>query len=140
MATGSKGGRSYSDPSYGSQKVFQFPFVGSAGTRATVVVSTINPMNAITIVDWDMTNTVLGTGGSSQWVLAATSDAGTSVIGTIVFVGTHAANVVVAGSATETTISAGGALHLYSVVSTATPNLAVTTKVSYREAFQSGDN
>lgn len=140
MATGSKGGRSYSDPSYGSVKVTQFPLEGTAGTRATAIVSSIKPMNPITITDWQMTNTVVGTGGSSQWVLAATSASGTSAIGTIVFVGTHAANVTVEGSATEVTVDTGGSLDLYSVLSTAAPALKFTTKVDYREAFQAGDN
>jgi len=140
MATGSKGGRSYSDQSYGSLKVMQFAFVGTAGTRATAIVSTITPMNPIAVVDWQMTNTVLGTGGSSQWVLAATSAAGTSALGTIVWVGTHAANASVEGSATETIVSKGGALNLYSVLSTAAVELAFVTKVSYRETFDVSDN
>ena len=141
MATGSKSGRSYSDQSYGSMKVAQFAFTGSGGTRPTAVVSTFTPMNPITVVDWQMTNTVLGTGGSSQWVLAATSASGTAALGTIIFVGTHAANVTIEGSvATERTVDTAGSLNLYSVLSTADPNLAFTTKFSYREAFQVSDN
>ena len=141
MATGSKGGRSYSDQSYGSIKVMQFAFTGSAGTRPTAIVSTITPMNPITVIDWQMTNTVLGTGGSSQWVLACTSASGTAALGTIIWVGTHAANAAIEGSiTTERTVDTGGALNLYSVLSTADPNLAFTTKVSYREAFQVSDN
>ena len=140
MATGSKGGRTYSDPSYGSQKVMQFAFIGTAGTRATAIVSTLTPMNPITVVDWQMTNTVLGTGGSSQWVLAATSSAGTAALGTIIFVGTHAANATVEGAATETNIAKGGSINLYSVLSTAAVELAFVTKVSYRERFDVDDN
>lgn len=139
MATGSKGGRSYSDPSYGSIKTLTFGVV-TAGTRATAIVDGFLPMNPITIVDWSMSNSTLGTGGSSQWVLAATSSEGTSALGTIIFVGTHAAGAVVSGSvATETTIPTGGALHLYSVLSTAAA-LTVTAVVSYRETFVSSDN
>lgn len=139
MATGSKGGRSYSDPSYGSIKTLTFGVV-TAGTRATAIVAGFNPMNPITVVDWSMSNTTLGTGGSSQWVLAATSANGTSALGTIIFVGTHAAGAVVDGSvATETTIPTGGALHLYSVLSTAA-GLTVQATVSYREAFDASDN
>jgi len=139
MATGSKGGRTYSDPSYGSVKTMQFSGVITAGTRATAVVETIVPMNPITIVDWQITNTTLGTGGSSQWVLAATSAAGTSAIGTIIFVGTHAANVNVEGSATETTVSTGGSINLYSIISTSA-GLTLLPRISYREAFQASDN
>ena len=145
MPTGSKGGRSYSDPSYGSVKTMRFGFTGTAGTRATVIVpgGTITPMNPITIVDWQMTNRVLGTGGSSQWVLAATSSNGTAALGTIIWVGTHAANVNVEGSVSDVasaTIPTGGALHLYSVLSTAAVELAFDVTVSYREAFVESDN
>jgi hypothetical protein len=139
MATGSKGGRSYSDPSYGSVKTLSFGAI-TAGTRATAIVDAFTAMNPITIIDWEMSNSTLGTGGSSQWVLAATSDNGTSALGTIIFVGTHAAGVVVNGSvATEVTIPTGGALHLYSVLSTAA-GLTLSAKVSYREAFSASDN
>jgi hypothetical protein len=139
MATGSKGGRSYSDPSYGSIKTLSFGVV-TAGTRATAIVDGFTPMNPITVIDWSMANTTLGTGGSSQWVLAATSANGTSALGTIIFVGTHAAGAEVSGSiATEATIPTGGALHLYSVLSTAA-SLTVRATVSYREAFDASDN
>ena len=100
MATGSKGGRSYSDPSYGSVKVYTFPQL-TAGTRATGIAQAWQPMNPITVVDWQITNNALGTGGSSQWVLAATSANGTAALGTIIFVGTHAAGAEVAGSAID---------------------------------------
>ena len=139
MATGSKGGRSYSDQSYGSVQTMTFGVV-TAGTRATAIVDGFVAMNPITIVDWSMSNTTLGTGGSSQWVLAATSANGTSALGTIIFVGTHAAGAVVSGSiATETTIPTGGSLHLYSVLSTAAA-LTVEAVVSYRESFSATDN
>jgi hypothetical protein len=140
MATGSKGGRTYSDPSYGSIKTITL-VAGSAGTRATELVSRFVAMNPITIVDWTMSNTVLGTGGSSQWVLAATSSSGTSALGTIIFVGTHGPGAQVNGSvATETTIPTGGALDIYSVLSTAAPTLNVYAVVSYRETFDVSDN
>lgn len=139
MATGSKGGRSYSDPSYGSMKQVVFG-PHTAGTRATAIVDGLTAMNPITIVDWQLCNSTLGTGGSSQWVLAATSANGTSALGTIIFVGTHAAGAVVEGSiATEVTIPTGGALHLYSILSTAA-GLTVEARVSYREAFDVSDN
>lgn len=139
MATGSKGGRSYSDPSYGSMK--QFPLaIYTAGTRATAIVDSFVAMNPMTIVDWEMINTTLGTGGSSQWVLAATSANGTSALGTIIFVGTHAIGAAVSGSiATETTIPTGGVLNVYSVLSTAA-GLTVMPMISYREAFDVSDN
>ena len=138
MATSSKGGRSYSDQSYGSIKTVTFGPV-TAGTRATAIVDGLTAMNPITILDWSLSNSTLGTGGSSQWVLAATSSVGTAALGTIIFVGTHAAGAVVAGTATETNIPTGGALHLYSVLSTAA-GLTVQATVTYREYFDVSDN
>src|SRR3990167_8587658 len=141
MATGSKGGRSYSDPSYGSMKTFTFGVV-TAGTRATALVDRFTAMNPISVVDLSMSNTTLGTGGSSQWSISATSANGTAALGTIIFVGTHAAGVVVSGSITEsasTTIPTGGSIDLYSVLSTSA-GLTVSATVSYREAFVVGDN
>ncbi len=141
MATGSKGGRSYSDQSYGSMKTFTFGVV-TAGTRATAIVDSYVPMNPITVVDWFMSNTTLGTGGSSQWTLAATSASGTTALGTIIWVGTHAAGAVVNGSMTEgtsNTVPTGGAINLSSVLSTAA-SLTLQAVVSYREAFTVSDN
>lgn len=138
MATSSPGGRTYSDPSFGSVKTFTFQ-VATAGTRATAVVETFRPMNPITILDWNMVNTTLGTGGSSQWVLCATSGSGTAALGTIIWAGTHAAQAVVDGTATETHVTKGGAVSLYSVLSTAA-GLTVVATVTYREAFDIGDN
>jgi len=134
----SKGGRSYSDPSYGSIRVKTFgPY--TAGTRATAIVDNWKPMNPITVLDWNLSNSTLGTGGSSQWVLAATSSVGTAALGTAIFVGTHAAGAVVDGSLTETNVPADGAIHLYSVLSTAA-GLTVSVNVTYRERFDSSDN
>lgn len=138
MATSSPGGRSYSDPSYGSIKTMHLgPY--TAGTRATIIVDQFKAMNPITILDWNMSNSTLGTGGSSQWVLAATTSLGTAALGTAIFVGTHAAGAVVDGSLTETDMPTGGALHLYSVLSTAA-GLTVTANITYRERFDVSDN
>jgi len=134
----SKGGRSYSDPSYGSIKTKTFgPY--TAGTRATIIVDNWKPQNPITVLDWNLSNSTLGTGGSSQWVLAATSSVGTAALGTAIFVGTHAAGAVVDGSLTETNVPADGAIHLYSVLSTAAA-LTVSVNVTYRERFDASDN
>lgn len=138
MGTSSKGGRSYSDDSYGSVKSMVLgPY--TAGTRATAIVEGVTAMNPITILDWNLSNSTLGTGGSSQWSLSATSSAGTAALGTIIFVGTHAAGAVVNGSVTETNIPTGGSLHLYSVLSTAA-GLTVTARITYREWFNADDN
>ena len=137
----SQGGRTYSDPSYGSVKSMVLgPY--TAGTRATAIVGGVTAMNPIKVLDWNMMNSTLGTGGSSQWVLAATSSNGTAALGTIIFVGTHAAGAVVDGSASDVasaSIPTGGALHLYSVLSTAAA-LTVEARVTYRETFVVSDN
>jgi hypothetical protein len=96
-------------------------------------------MNPVTILDWNIVNQALATGGSSQWVLAATSGSGTAALGTCVFVGTHAAGAVVSGTATETMVTTGGAVHLYSVLSTAA-DLSLQVTITYRERFDVGDN
>lgn len=139
MATGSKGGRSYSDPSYGSVKTVTLGPI-TAGTRATAIVDAFSPMNPITVLDWNISNSTLGTGGSSQWTLCATSASGTSALGTIIFVGTHAAGAVVEGTvSTETAVDTGGKIHLYSVLSTAAA-LTLTAQITYRERFDVSDN
>jgi len=133
--------RSYSDPSYGSKKQLKSGIV-TAGTRATAIVETMVPVAPITVVDWNMVNNTLGTGGSSQWVLAATSANGTAALGTIIFVGTHAAGATVAGAAVSgaaATVAAGGAINLYSVLSTAA-NLTVNANVEYQESFVESDS
>jgi len=138
MATGSKGGRSYSDQSYGGVHQVAYNQV-TAGTRATALVASWKAMNPITVLDWNLSNATLGTGGSSQWVLAATSDSGTSALGTLVFVGTHGIGATLDGSITETEVAAGGTINLYSVLSTAA-DLGVTARFSYRERFVASDN
>lgn len=141
MPTSSKGGRSYSDQSYGSIKTLTFGVV-AAGTRATALVDRYVAMNPITVLDWAMSNSTLGTGGSSQWSLSATSSNGTAALGTIIFVGTHGAGASVSGSISDVasaTLPTGGALDLYSVLSTAAA-LTVQAVVTYRETFVVNDN
>jgi hypothetical protein len=113
----------------------------TAGTRATIIVAGVKAQNSIKILDWNAVNGTLGTGGSSQWVLAATSSNGTAALGTIIFVGTHAAGAAVDGAVTGTSVNipAGGALNLYSVLSTAA-DLSVGFQITYRETFDVSDN
>ena len=132
--------RSYSDPSYGSLNWIQSQ-TWSAGTRATALVETIPlPPTYIEITDWNIFNSTVGTGGSSQWVLAATSEAGTSAIGTISMTGTTAALSYTDGSATVTKIAPGGFLNLYSILSTASPGPILKFTVEYREYYVQTDN
>lgn len=134
-------GRSYSDQSYAGYKVLSFPRV-TAGTRATALVDRFVAMHPITVLDWSLVNGALGTGGSSQWVLAATSANGTAALATAIFVGTHAIGANVLGSITAVasgTLPIGGALDLYSVLSTAA-DLTVRVDVLYKDAFDPSDN
>ena len=135
--------RSYSDASYAANQTM-YSQLWSAGTRATALVESMaKPMNPIEITDFNVLNTVLGTGGPSTWVLAATSDSGTHAVATFALTGTHAANAYIDGSVTTTgtthRVAAGGALDLYSVLSTASPAPIVRFNVQYREHFIQGD-
>lgn len=133
--------RAYSDPSYGSYKVLSFRSL-TAGTRATALVDRHVAMNPITVLDWSLVNGTLGTGGSSQWSLSATSANGTAALATAVFVGTHAIAANVQGSITSVascTIATGGTLDLYSILSTAA-DLTVRVDVLYKDAYDVADN
>lgn len=132
----SKGGRSYSDPSYGSKKILNFTQV-TCGTRATAAnVATISVMHPITITDWNITATVAGSGATSQWTLKK----GTTALGTLTFATNATAGAVVEGSVTETSLTAGDVLVLGSVLSTADPSQTCLASVEYRETFEVGDN
>lgn len=133
--------RVYSDSSYGSYKVFSFPRI-TAGTRATALVERFVAMNPITVLDWSLVNGTLGTGGSSQWSISATSANGTAALATAVFVGTAGIGVNVQGSITSVasaTIATGGTLDLYSILSTAA-DLGVRVDILYKDAYDNSDN
>jgi len=134
--------RLYSDPSYGSYKVKTFG-PHAAGTRATALVDRFVAMNPITVLDCNAANSTLGTGGSSKWTLCATSANGTAALGTIIFVGTHAAGATVEGTditqSASTTIPTGGALDVYSVLSSAAA-LTISFNVLYKDAYSVSDN
>jgi hypothetical protein len=102
------------------------------------------PMTPISVVDFNVLNTVLGTGGPSTWVLAATSSLGTHAVATFTMAGTHAANAYIDGSVTTTgtthLVGAEGALNLYSVLSTASPAPILRFNVAYQEHFVESDS
>lgn len=144
MATGSKGGRTYSDPSYGSVKMGRIQWTGTFGTRATAVIANFIPMNPISVIDWQMQTTVAGTHVGCSFVLAATSSLGTAALGTISF-GTSgalgASNSVQEGTCTETKVAKGGVINLYSVLGTVDPTMAFANPTfTYRETFDVSDN
>lgn len=135
----SKGGRTYSDPSYGSKKLFSFARV-SMGTRSDDALVTeagiLTVMHPIRITDWNIICDATGDGGTSQWVLKK----GTTALGTLNFVTNPTAGTTVEGSVTETSLTAGDTLRLYSATSVADPAPFATARVEYREVFEDGDN
>lgn len=131
----SKGGRSYSDPSYGSKKVFAFTRV-TVGTRATALVESISVMHPVTITDWNAIADVAGSGAATSWVLKKN----TTTLATISFATNATAATVVEGSLTETSLTAGDTLNLFSVLGTSDPNQTILVNVEYRETFEVGDN
>lgn len=137
-------GRSYGDPSYGSEKTL-YSQLWTAGTRAAaaLIEKMSAPMSPIEVVDWNILNTVTGTGGVSVWILAATSSLGTHNIGTLTQAGTIAANVYTEGTivTTGTThlVGAGGELNLYSGLTTAEPLLIVRHNIQYQEHYVQGN-
>lgn len=132
-------GRSYSDPSYGSKKVFSFARV-SMGTRAAATEVTeagcFTVIHPIRVTDWNIVCDATGNGGTSTWTLRK----GSTAIGTLSFVTNPTAGTTVEGSLTETTLTAGDTLKLYSALSTAAPQPFITARVEYRETFEDGDN
>ena len=137
MATGK--GRSYSDPSYGEKHVFSFARC-SMGTRsdgATVPEAGIfTAMDPITVTDWNIVCDATGDGGTSVWVLCK----GTTALGTLAFVTNPTAGTTVEGSLTETSLTAGDTLCLYSGTSVADPAPFVIARVEYRETFEAEDS
>ena len=136
----SKAGRTYSDPSYGYKKVFSFARC-SMGTRAAATLvpeaGIFTTMHPIVVTEWNITCDATGNGGTSTWTLRD----GTTALGTLSFVTNPTAGTSVGETfTTETTLSAGDTLRLYSALSTAAPQPFITASVSYRETFDVGDN
>ena len=131
----SKGGRSYSDQSYGSIKQMQFG-PNTIGTIAAGNLTTFVATEPITVTDWAINNLALGTGGAATFVLYKNS---TTALGTIILAGTHAKDSAHAGSVTETSLTAGDTLDFY--VGLATTSIGgVIARVKYRETFEVGNN
>ncbi len=134
--------RSYSDPSYGSKKVFSFHRV-SMGTRSAAAKVTeageMTVMNPITITKWNITCNATGNGGTSQWTLRK----GTVALGTLNFVTNPTAGTTVSATLTVGTgndVVTGDVISLYSATSVASPTPFVTTRIEYVEHFVDSDN
>jgi hypothetical protein len=93
-------------------------------------------MHPIVVTEWNITCDATGNGGTSTWTLRK----GTTAIGTLSFVTNPTAGTTVEGTVTETALTAGDTLRLYSALSTAAPQPFITARVSYRETFEVGDN
>ena len=136
MASGK--GRSYSDPSYGSKKIFSFTRV-SLGTRssATVpeagVLTTIHP---IKVVGWNIHCQGSADGGTAQFILCK----GTTALGTLAFVTNPTDGTTISASITETALTAGDTLQLYAGTMESDATCFATARVEYRETFEDGDN
>ena len=133
--------RTYSDPSYGSKKMYAFPATGSlAGTAAIAIKSAVEFMEPATVTDFNVFFVAGGTTAAQSFVIGK-SLAGTgafSAIGTIV-VGTQATNSTKDGAVTETSFTAGDLLQLYAGGTAAIVANGIVT-VQYKETFEVGDN
>lgn len=132
--------RKYSDPSYGSKKVFTFPATGSlAGTAAISEKARHTFMEPVTVTDMNVYFNAGGTTAAQSFVLGK-SLAGTgsfSGFGTIA-VGTQATDSVKDGSVTETTFDTGDDIVLYAG-GTDTDVTDGIVRFQYKERYVSGD-
>ena len=107
--------RTYSDPSYGSRKIFKFNAV-SMGTRSgenCPAAGSFTASHPIKILDFSMTVNKTGDGGTSQWVLLK----GTTALGTLNFATNPTAGTVMstAPAAAAATGTSGDIWYLSSV-------------------------
>lgn len=136
-----KGGRSYSDPSYGSHKQWSFQRV-SMGTRAADTVELaagiFTAVSPCLLKRWKIVCSATGNGGTSTWILKK----GTLALGTLSFVTNPTAGTVVSGTldVTNGTCAAGTVVYLYTGLSTADPAAFVTAALEYHELFTESDS
>lgn len=131
--------RTYSDPSFGSKKTFAYPATGSlVGTGNGTEVGRMEVMQDIIVTDFNVSTVVGGTTGALN-VLIGKSLAGTgafAAFGTLA-IGTNAANTVIDGSCTETTLNNGDHVIIqWAGTSAMTTNVVPTYQ--WRETFVVG--
>jgi hypothetical protein len=131
----SKGGRSYSDPSYGSHKFIQFPRY-TAGTRSAALLDSISVATPIYVLGVQGVAAVAGSGSTSVWVVQKNATA----IGTLTFATNATAGTVVNASVTPVALTSGDILNLRSGTSTADPAQTAQIFVEFVETFEVGDN
>ena len=132
----SKGGRSYSDPSYGSHKSITFGLY-SCGTRSAAILEAIVVNTPMDVIGISAVATVAGSGSTSAWSVSKN----TTAIGTLTFA-TNATAGAVANVAAFTPVSCdvGDRLVLASGTATADPNQNCRVSVEYYETFDVSDN
>jgi len=131
----SKGGRTYSDPSYGSHKYIMFPRY-TAGTRSAALMDSISVAGPIYVVGVQGVAAIAGSGSTSVWVVQKNSTA----IGTLTFATNATAGTVVNASITAVALTSGDILNLRSGTATADPTQTAQIIVEYVETFEVGDN
>lgn len=137
----SKSGRSYSDQSYGSEKLVRSVSFAAFGTNALLSIDAITVMKPCTVTDWNYTVHTAGTGAAGL-VYVSKSLGGTGTVtpfGTITL-GTNALCAVVDGSVTETSFAAGDDIFFQKGIGTTAGAWTGVATVLLRETFEVGDN
>lgn len=137
----SKSGRSYSDPSYGSEKVIRSVNYAAFGTNALLTIDAHTFMTPAIVTDCNFTVLTAGTGVAGlAYVSKSLGGTGTvTAFGTITL-GTNALGAVVDGSVTETSFVAGDDLVFEKGIGTTAGAWTGNFSVKYREVFTTGDN
>jgi hypothetical protein len=138
-----KSGRSYSDPSYGSKKLFRFSRV-TAGTRASVAVVTdagmLTVMHPITITGFGLQLSATGE-GTSFWYPVRNVSLGLCTLGFASGAAILAATrCTISPAVTGATCAAGDVINLWSGANSSSTLAFVEATVEYIERFDSSDN
>lgn len=143
MAITMGNGRSYSDPSYGSKKMFKFNRV-TAGTRGSVAVVTdagcLTVMHPITIVGFGIQLSATGE-GTQFWYPVRNVSLGLCTLGFASGAAILAATqCTIASTVTGATCSAGDIINLWSGANSSSTLAFVEATVEYIERFDVSDN
>jgi hypothetical protein len=135
----SKGGRSYSDPSYGSHKSMTFQQF-SCGTRSAAILDAIVVNTPMKVIGISGVAAFAGSGSTSAWAVCKN----TTALGTLTFATNATAGAVANATVTTTAASVicavGDRLTLQSGTQTADPNQTCKVSVEYYELFDVSDN
>ncbi len=133
--------RTYSDPSYGSEKTIELLDTAAMnGTAAAATDQVYTVMSAITVTDWNVRVTTAGS-GTLRNVLLGKSLGGTGTVvamGTIA-VGTASVDTVKDGTVTATDLVAGDDL-VIQIAGTGATVAVVAPVVQYKERYVQSDN